>query len=99
MPQTRNRRTGDDSGTAVNNMVGETAVSVPRFPVAYASAWAPSARRTRWVVVTRCPFCGAGHVSYAHEIERAGGLRRPGCRPGARYWVAVARTYTGEVAE
>lgn len=61
-------------------------------PVAFASAFAPCARRRRWAISYRCPRCGGSHLGYSPD-ENAGGLRRSGC--GRLVWLVIARRYGG----
>lgn len=67
-----------------------------RYVTAFASAYAPTARRHQWLIVVRCPFCGSGHRHLSPNKPELSGVHRPGCRPGAAYWVVVARQYAGQ---
>ena len=56
-----------------------------RFPVVPAVAYPPAGRRQRPLVIAGpCPWC---RLSHAHH---GGGVRRAGCQPGRRYWLAVS---------
>ena len=62
----------------------------PRHPAAFASAFAPCARRRRWALAYACPHCGGHHLGYTY-IPPRGGLRRSGC--GRLVWLVIARRY------
>lgn len=89
---------GKGSGLADEEPAGGRVVesSVQRYPVAFASAFAPAGRRSMWAYTLRCPHCGAGHFGRARSQDGVRGLRRTGC--GRRVVVVVARTYPAEVA-
>lgn len=70
-----------------------------RYATAFASAYAPTARRHQWLIVARCPFCGSGHHHRVPKLRHMSGVHRPSCRPGAAYWVVVARQYDAAAAE
>lgn len=69
-----------------------TLIGLVRYPVVTAVAYRPAGRRTRWLVITGpCPYCSGGrHRHDAADLASAGGVRRAGCRPGGRYWLAIA---------
>lgn len=66
-------------------------------PRAFASIYAPDARRRRWLVVYICPRCKFGHRALADSEQEAEGLRPRGAC-GRRVVITVARTYRGRVA-
>jgi hypothetical protein len=61
-----------------------------RYPLAYASAFSPTGRRTRWMAVVKCPFCRGGELTYAKTLGGLAGLRTSACKAG-RIWVVIAR--------
>lgn len=70
-----------------------TTASVPRSTVAVIGvAYAPAARRTRWVsVVERCPHCRGSHVHRGGADEPVDGERQSGCGLGPYYVVPRPR--------
>ncbi|MFC4054654.1 hypothetical protein ACFOY4_33610 [Actinomadura syzygii] len=84
---------GDESGGAEDEQAGGRVVesTIPRYPVAHVSVYAPAGRRRWWWYAMRCPHCGAGHFGRARSQDGVKGTRRTGC--GRRVWVIVARTY------
>lgn len=76
--------------TAVRNGP-EDAARLRRWPLVYASVFAPAGRRTRPLMMTGpCAYCSGRHAHFASE----GGARRAGCGAGI-YWIVVARRYSG----
>jgi hypothetical protein len=65
-------------------------------PTAYASVFAPDARRNRWLITFLCPVCRFGHRALAATEDEANGLR-PRAACGRRVEIHVARTYRGPV--
>ncbi|SNT59092.1 hypothetical protein SAMN05443665_105152 [Actinomadura meyerae] len=82
---------GDEQ--AAGRVVG---ASIRRYPVAYASLYAPAGRRRCWWFAIRCPHCNAGHFGRLRDRDALDGVRRAGC--GRLVWVVVARTYGTERA-
>lgn len=83
-----------------NNSVGHSAGTVTplrRYPVAYASLYAPAGRRRMWWFAYVCPRCGAGHFGRVANETAVTGVRRSGC--GRLIWLVVARTYRGRQVE
>lgn len=84
-------------GTDPADGVGDGAdTSIRRYPVAYASLYAPTGQRTRWWAAIRCPHCGGVHLARLRGRSDLPGVRRSGC--GRLVWIAVARTYGAEGA-
>jgi hypothetical protein len=69
-----------------------------RPPQAYASLFAPDARRTRWMLTFICPHCKRGHRALALTEEIARVLRPRGAC-GRIVRIRVARTYRGGSVE
>lgn len=70
-----------------------TTDELSRYPLVFASAFAPCGRRKRHLIVTAaCPFDGGRHVHLVPDLEHAGGARRAGCGRGT-YWLVIARQY------
>lgn len=46
-----------------------------------------------WLVTVTCPHCHGIHVHRVRDLADAPGLRRPGCRPAATYWVVIAEIH------
>lgn len=65
-----------------------------RPPQAYASLFAPDARRVRWMLTFICPHCKLGHRALADTEEEAHGYR-PRVACGRLVFIRVARTYRG----
>ena len=74
-----------------------TVTPLRRYPVVYASLYAPAGRRTRWWAAYVCAHCGAGHFARLADERDASGVRRSGC--GRLLWLVVARTYRGRGTE
>lgn len=71
--------------------------SLPRYPVARVSLYAPAGRRRWWWWAMRCPCCGLGHLGRARSRDGVQGVRRTGC--GRRVAIVVARVYPAEVTQ
>ncbi len=69
---------------------------MPRFPVVYASAYAPCEGRYRWAFAYICPFCKLGHLGRAKSEAEVSGARRSRC--GRLVVIRVARVYRGRAA-
>lgn len=83
-PPAANRTDGPDAMSATITTASITASTVRArqsraVPFAYASVWAPSSRRSRWLGVYQCPHCGQGHVALGAGEDDLTGPRRAGC--------------------
>lgn len=67
-----------------------------RYPVAYASLYAPAGRRRCWWAAYICAHCGGGHFARLRRAADASSVRRSGC--GRLIRLVVARTYRGRKA-
>ncbi|MBB4931416.1 hypothetical protein F4561_002236 [Lipingzhangella halophila] len=74
----------------------ETQKAPRRYPVAFASAFAPDGRRRRWGIAYRCPHCHRHHFGLSWTPQ-VGGIRRSGC--GRRIWVVISRRYPADALQ
>lgn len=79
---------GTDASIASTNVsdANVTQLATDGLRLARGSAFPPSARRRRWVViVTRCPHCGGHHLHFGTPSDPPRGARAAGCR--GRYFL------------
>lgn len=70
----------DEAGPMTNSVIGAD-TRLRRYPVAYASLYAPAGQRTRWWAAISCPHCGGVHLARLRTRSDLPGVRRSGCGP------------------